>query len=169
MRTLLLLPPLCLLPSLTAASDKRGLVQVDTKNPNDEAVFLSDPTTISWYYNYRSAPSASLSNLEFVPMLWGEPAANYDFATEVRGLLRDDKNNIKYVLGFNEPDMGRDVGGSNMSPARAVEIWKEMIEPLKDQGLKLGAPGVASTQDGKRWIKAFMEACDGCTGSLCSA
>jgi len=165
MRIFNLLSPLFLLPSLALASDKRGLVQVDTQNPNDEKNFLADPTTIKWYYNYRSAPSSSISNLEFVPMLWGEPAASYDFATEVRKLLG--KNDIKYVLGFNEPDMDRDVGGSNMSPERAVEVWKQMIQPLKDVGLKLGAPSTASTQGGKKWIKEFMEKCDNCTGSWC--
>jgi len=165
-----LLPPLLVLPALaSAAGNKRGLVQVETDYLQDEKIFITAPTTIGWYYSYHSAPSSSLAGLEFVPMLWGEPAtADYDFATEVRGLLRDGAHRIACVLGFNEPDMGRDVGGSNMTPARAAELWKRMIEPLKGDGLKLGAPAVAGSALGKAWLKEFVDKCDNCTGSSCS-
>ena len=56
------------------------------------------------------------------------------------------------VLAFNEPDMNHDVGGSNISPARAAEIWKKDVQPLKKEGIRLGAPAIAGTENGKQWL-----------------
>ena len=67
---------------------------------------------------------------------------------------------IKYVLGFNEPD-GRDNGGSNVPVDLAAETWIREIEPLKKLGVKLGAPAVTGAPTGFAWLQNFFSACNG--------
>jgi len=52
--------------------------------------------------------------------------------------------------------MGSDVGGSNILPARAAELWKRDIEPLKRNGKELGAPAVSGGPTGMSWLKEFV-------------
>jgi len=150
---LILLLLLLLTPIIAqAASSKRGLVHVTANgHPSDDSIWITPPTTLTWYYNYGSRPTSSLSsgNLSFVPMLWGDH--NNTFVEDVRG-----QEDVKWVLGFNEPDMGSDVGGSNILPARAAELWKRDIEPLKRNGKELGAPAVSGGPTGTSWLKEFV-------------
>ena len=63
---------------------------------------------------------------------------------------------FRHVLGFNEPDMRWDWGGSDITPSKAAERWKKDIQPLKTDGLLLGAPSPAGTEDGKRWLSEYV-------------
>lgn len=152
------------LVSISLAASKRGLIQVSSTKSSDDSTLTSSPSSLSWYYNYKTTPTDNIG-LEFVPMLWGPPEGNYNFTAEVVGLLRGGKVSVKYVLGFNEPDMTGTFGGSDMTPSRAAELWKSEIEPLAAQGVKLGAPGISGSQTGKAWLKEFFGACKNCTGS----
>ncbi len=117
---------------------------------------------LTWYYNYASTPIDFFdgSKLQFVPMLWGTGAPYTGFYKTVKGLLDSDAR-IKYVLGFNEPDLcgPKDQGGSCVDAKKAASVWQQEIEPLKHHGVKLGAPAV--TQGGLWWLQDFYSACDG--------
>ncbi|RPB01179.1 hypothetical protein L873DRAFT_1827284 [Choiromyces venosus 120613-1] len=160
---MVLIPSLLFLltPTIIAqtTSPKRGLVHVPSSDhPNDDSIWITPPTTLTWYYNYQSRPTSSLSssNLSFVPMLWGDH--DNTFVEDVRG-----QKDVKWVLGFNEPDMEGNAGGSNIKPVRAAELWKRDIEPLKRDGKNLGAPGVSGSSVGMKWLKEFFKECDGCS------
>ncbi|EPS36592.1 hypothetical protein H072_9864 [Dactylellina haptotyla CBS 200.50] len=164
---LLTLP--CLIASVTAAANpigpnpnpKRGLVYVPSKDhPEDDKIWIQTDSPLTWYYNYKTLPSAPLeggpTNLEFVPMLWGD--YNNTFVEDVKGLLGQGYK-IEYVLGFNEPDNPANggTGGSGVSPESAAARWKESIQPLAELGIKLGAPSPTGSPSG------FFAACDECT------
>jgi hypothetical protein len=91
--------------------------------------------------------------LEFIPMLWGEKQIS-DFTSLVKA------GYAKTVLGFNEPNQS---GQAEMTPARAAQVWKQYIQPLKNQGYSLVSPACTSAASGKTWMQEFFAACDGCT------
>ena len=163
--SLLLLP---LIPSTFAQkrSSKRGLVYVPAaKHPFDARFWDSPESDLTWYYNYQSQPSPRFQNstdkLQFVPQLWGAPTDESDmtFYNDVKGLI-DSGTNISYVMGFNEPD-GYANGGSGVDPELAARTWIRQIEPFKEMGVKLGAPGVTGAPSGFTWLQAFFTACAG--------
>lgn len=140
---------------------KRGLCYVWPQDSDNE-FWNSDRSPMTWYYNYNALPTYGLDSqkLEFVPMLWGNRASDSGFYDAVKGLI-DSGNDIKYVLGFNEPD-GCDGGSSCVDPGPAAKAWKQEIEPLKEHGVKLGAPAVRP--GGSVWLQEFFTECKGgCT------
>ncbi|KAF8461711.1 glycosyl hydrolase catalytic core-domain-containing protein [Kalaharituber pfeilii] len=165
--------------SATQNPSKRGLVHVRSEeHPEDDEIWLKTAgdgahgapqegaNTLRWYYNYMSTPTFPVkkerddTGLEFVPMLWGYHANS--FLNDVRK-LKAEGYMINYVLGFNEPDMSNDVGGSGVSPEQAALSWRSDIQPLRQEGVKLGAPAVASTEQGRIWLEQFVELCANCT------
>lgn len=159
---LLLTPP----TTAQSSSPKRGLCHI-TKNshPADDQIWLSGPSNPTWYYNYASRPSpayTSTPSLQFVPMLWGASASDtgapfYD--TVVSQL--DAGANISFVLGFNEPDASFSVGGSNVDVGLAARRWKAEIEPLRELGVRVGAPAVTGSRGGMAWMEGWLEECGG--------
>jgi hypothetical protein len=155
--------------ALTAASSssKRGLCYVpSSKNPGDDSIWTSTPgSDLSWYYNYKSEPSGAFKdnkNLQFVPMLWG--ASDNDQGTPFLDSVKQQiasGANISYVLAFNEPDGTHATGGSNLAVELAASTWKKQIEPLKELGVKLGAPAVTGSPDGLAWLENWLKACNG--------
>jgi hypothetical protein len=152
-------------------SSKRGLVFIpNSKHPEDNYVWDSSSSDLTWYYNYGVDPSAVFSNVsqsdfEFVPMLWGAPSTTTDtaFLDEVKSLISGGRN-ISHVLSFNEPDGTTSTGGSNVDAELAATVWIRELEPLRDLGVKLGAPAVTGAQTGFTWLENFFTACDGnCT------
>ncbi|PPJ52451.1 hypothetical protein CBER1_10381 [Cercospora berteroae] len=148
-----------------STSAKRGLAHVETSEASDNHFWTSGDLT--WYYNWQATPDPALDNtpLQFVPMLWGEAQSKtQNFYTQVKTQI-DSGRNISWVLGFNEPDGCHGVyGGSCLDAETAAEIWISQIEPLKDLGVKLGAPGVTGSPTGSNWLRNFFTACDGkCT------
>ncbi|EKG21153.1 Glycoside hydrolase subgroup catalytic core [Macrophomina phaseolina MS6] len=154
-------------------SSKRGLVYVVTEdNAADDAVWTTaaGASELTWYYNYEVQPTASLKNtdLNFVPMLWGtsdkdDSAGSTDFLDAVRALVKGGAN-ITHVLGFNEPDGSTSTGGSNIPADLAASTWIREIEPLRADGIKVGAPAVTGSETGFQWLQNFFTACDGrCT------
>lgn len=144
------------------SSSKRGLVYVDTQHPEDDNVWDSASSDLTWYYNYQPSPTTAINDkLEFVPMLWGATAGNTDksFYNTVKGMI-DNGRNITYVLAFNEPD-GCTSGGSCVDAETAADTWKREIEPLKKLGVKLGAPAVTGSPTGFTWLQNFFTQCAG--------
>jgi len=165
------LATLALLPSSWCqgtSSSKRGLIYIPSnKHPSDASIWDSGSSDLTWYYNYGSKPSPAFDNsakLQFVPMLWGAPADTSDntFLNDVQTQIQSGAK-IPYVLGFNEPD-GSSNGGSNVPADTAAQTWIREIEPLRKQGVKLGAPAVTGAPSGFTWLQNFFSACNGnCT------
>jgi len=159
-------------PGLTQslASSKRGLCYVATSDSSQEAgLWDASDSDLTWYYNYAASPTSEFINskLQFVPMLWGAPSSNTDvtFYETVKGLINSGKN-ISYVLGFNEPD-GCSNGGSCVDAQTAAETWIREIEPLRELGVKLGAPAVTGAPSGFSWLQNFFTHCAGnCTADF---
>ncbi|KAF2729012.1 hypothetical protein EJ04DRAFT_448146 [Polyplosphaeria fusca] len=151
---------------LSDSSSKRGLCHVPSDDhPSDDKIWIDTAgSDLTWYYNYKPDPSQAYasSNLKFVPMLWGASANDKGtpFLDSVTKQL-DDGKKIEYVLGFNEPDGTSETGGSDVPPDVAASSWISQIEPLKKQGVKLGAPGVTGSPGGITWLEDFFSACDG--------
>lgn len=96
-------------------------------------------------------------------MLFGASDSDSSTATpfldDVRSQIKGGAD-IKYVLAFNEPD-GQDNGGSNVPADLAAQTWIRQIEPLRQQGVKVGAPAVTGAPTGFAWLKNFFKECKG--------
>ncbi|KNG44330.1 glycoside hydrolase family 128 protein [Stemphylium lycopersici] len=152
--------------STASTSPKRGLCHVPSDDhPSDDKIWQTGPSPPTWYYNYQYEPSSAFSgddSMQFVPMLWGASASDTGtpFLDSVKKQISSGAN-ISYVLGFNEPDGGHSTGGSNLAASLAAARWKAEIEPLKDLGVALGAPGVTGAESGWEWLDNFFNECDG--------
>jgi len=114
---------------------------------------------VSWYYTWGL--SSVDTDLEFVPMLWGQKDVTQwtDSSDGINATIAQRKPTA--VLGMNEP---QETGQSNLTPQQGADMWKSYIEPLHAQGLRLGSPAPSSAPSGKTWIQDFLTACDGgCT------
>ena len=159
------------LTATASMSPKRGLCHIHSQeHPRDDQIWAS--SRLTWYYNYQDSPSPFFGDhktLEFVPMMWGAPppkppspdkqARKPLFLDSIKAQLSLGAN-ITHVLSFNEPDGPFGFGGSNLRPREAVKIWKSQIEPLRDYGIKVGAPAVTGTPAGMKWLDAWLEECD---------
>ncbi|MCJ1406107.1 hypothetical protein MMC19_000172 [Ptychographa xylographoides] len=148
-------------------SAKRGLVYIPNANtPQDNSIWDSSTSDLTWYYNYGPSPSPNFdgaaSTFQFVPMLFGAPASSSDttFLTTVQSQLSAGTN-VSHILTFNEPDGTTATGGSDVSADLAASTWMTNVEPLKAQGVKLGAPAVTGAQTGFTWLQNFFTACAG--------
>ena len=147
------------------SSSKRGLVYIQNPQyPHDDSIWSSSSSDLTWYYNYGSTPSPAFDNstkLQFVPMLWGANTQNPNdttFLNDVQGQIQGGAK-ISYVLTFNEPD-GQGNGGSNVPADMAAQVWINNVEPLRQQGVKLGAPAVTGSPSGFTWLQNFFSACN---------
>jgi RNA polymerase sigma factor (sigma-70 family) len=102
----------------------------------------------SWYYTWSATPGvAGPAGVQFVPMIWGAADVTASTLSEVR-------QEGRYLLGFNEPDMASQ---SNMTPAQALSLWPQLMAT----GMQLGSPAVAddgATPGG--WLDQFMSGAD---------
>ncbi|MFC0508984.1 sigma-70 family RNA polymerase sigma factor [Micromonospora costi] len=125
-----------------ASTSKRKGVGVWTFDGVSEALASS---TASWYYTWNVGHPGVTSpkGAEFVPMIWGAKSVTADN-------LRQARANGRYLLGFNEPDMG---GQANMTVEQALDLWPR----LEATGLPLGSPAVAWGGDRPgEWLDRFM-------------
>jgi hypothetical protein len=149
--------------NIALTSPKRGLCYVKGEDAKDDKTWDNAESDLTWYYNYAASPINGIDDkLQFVPMLWDTISAGKtpgSFYNTVKG-LKDSGREIKYVLGFNEPDGCKD-GGSCIDAVKAAEAWVSEVEPLKDLDIKLGAPAVTGSPRGLAWLQDFYTACDG--------
>lgn len=149
-----------------AQTTKRGLCYVHNEDePQDDKTWVQNGSDITWYYNYKDRPSPVYSNIpqdkfEFIPMMWGvgDDPKDTTFLKNVKSLIEDGVN-ITHVLGFNEPNAGIDVGGSNIDPKTAAQAWVANFEPLGQMGIKLGLPACTGGWDGFPWLLNFIGNC----------
>lgn len=127
---------------------------------------------VSWWYNWAVTPELSVRDhyedydIDFVPMAWNG-AFN---ETALREFL-DEHPNVKYLLGFNEPNFAEQ---ANLTPQQAADLWPRLEAIADDYNLKLVAPAVnyspgnvdipGTEDDWSPWeyLDAFFEACEGC-------
>jgi hypothetical protein len=127
---------------------------------------------------YTWSPSSTQTNLEFVPMLWGQREVD-QFSSTINDTIST--GGITAVLGMNEcvfcsygspiapiltPPNSRpqESSQSNLTPEQGAAMWKTYLEPLRSRGVRLGSPAPSSAPSGKTWIQDFLTACDGgCT------
>lgn len=147
------------------SSPKRGLVAIPELSSSEEQLFGAASTDLTWYYNYKTTPTAGLqkTKLDFLPMLFSANDSNpgTGFASGVTSLISKGAN-ITTVLGFNEPDnCAGSTGGSCMPADLAATVWIQQLEPLRAQGIKLVSPAVTSADSGFTWMQNWFTACEG--------
>jgi hypothetical protein len=127
-------------PSPTVTSPKKGVGAWQF----DGATEALSESGASWYYTWSPWTLASgPAGTAFVPKIWGA-------ADVTAGTLSRVKQEGRYLLGFNEPDMASQ---SNMTPAQALSLWPQLMAT----GMQLGSPAVAddgATPGG--WLDQFM-------------
>jgi len=131
----------------------------------------------SWHYTWTANPSqynkchGQNVSAEFVPMVSGVGGAD---SMDTDAFHRKwTEANVRYLLGYNEPDMGNGHNHPHMAtPADAAAYWPtvQAIAAKFDPPLILVAPSVASTgetgatdawdEDGRStWLDEFLGNC----------
>ena len=128
---------------------KKGLAVNDTMGK-----YLSPlEMNMGWYYTWGTSAFSytTYSDAQFVPMQWG--AGN-----ESTNINRAVSQGYRYFLGYNEPDMGGDVGGSNMTVQTALNNWPL----LSGKNIHLGspAPALCPAWSNGSWFRSFMDGVD---------
>jgi hypothetical protein len=166
----LLLSFLCLFIVVTSAparSAKRGICY-GYHSPSDLAAISPG---VSWWYNWALTPENSVADvyqkesMEFVPMAWN---GNFDTA-RLRTFLQTHPD-VKYILGFNEPNF---VDQANMTPSAAAAAWPALEAIADEFGLGIVGPAVnfcgncvsengTTYTDPVKYLDDFFAACRGC-------
>jgi hypothetical protein len=121
------------------------------------AIYVYGTQVLVRYYTWSPDASglAASTDLEFVPMLWGEKhAANWN--QTIGDIIS--KNNVNSVLGMNEPELP---GQSNLNPQQGADMWRAYLEPLRSSNVRLGSPATASGPAGVNWTQDFFTVCGG--------
>ena len=99
-----------------------------------------------WHYSWnRDLRDEIPDSVEFVPMFWGTNSVNDSEIEKIKTLV--DAGKIKYILGFNEPDLE---GQANMTVDEAIALWPK----LEEIGVPLGSPAPSGGKNG--WLEEFM-------------
>lgn len=134
--------------TISFAVTKKGLA-VD----NEMGRYL-DPVEMNmgWYYTWGPTPFSytTYSKIDFVPMIWG--TGNEDSLSELA------QKNYKHLLAYNEPDMGGNVGGSNIDVNTALAHWSNFWG--KSDYLGAPAPALSPSWSSGTWFRTFMEGID---------
>jgi hypothetical protein len=141
---------------IASASAKRGLTYSNSSVANE---FLAYPS-ITWGYDWGYPANGLSQQLEFIPMLWGDPTNNPSYISEWRAAVQSAATNgSHHLLAFNEPDI------NGLSPQEAASAWMNFMQPYKQQGFKLGAPAVTNggSPTGLTWLEQFLGNCTQCT------
>jgi hypothetical protein len=144
-----------LLVSAFNKTSKRGLAFSAPDTPGDLNNANQTKSQVSWQYDWGNSPPTylAISNIEYIPMQWGsEKIEQFSDAVKAQG--------AKTILAFNEPDFDKE---SNMLPAEAAKLWKQYLEPLKSEGIRLGGPAITGSPTGQPWLAEFFDACTNCS------
>ncbi len=150
-------------------SAKRGISWAeDAGNVIESPVLMSKVASgVSWMYNWGHAPKNTAAvgpaqDVAFVPMCW-----NGEFnEVALRNYLSDNPG-VKYLLGFNEPNLSWNVGGCQMTPETAAKAWPKVEAVAKDFNLEIVAPALNYSGDRLSdgvvyatpfdWLEAFLK------------
>jgi len=149
-----------------AKSDKRGVGY----GYHSAADMNTASEGISWWYNWAAQPEATIRttyadyNVDFTPQAWNSAGI-----TGVSTWVSQD-DNVKYLLGFNEPNFKEQ---ANMTPSQAAAAWPQLQAIADQYNLKLVSPAVnycgnCVSENGIiytnpfKWLDDFFAACVGC-------
>ena len=97
-----------------------------------------------WYYDWWHSPVAGATDMDFVPMIWGDHVTTDALQEAVANSTTGD------LLGFNEPDIKNQ---ADMTVERAVKLWSS----LENTGLRLGSPATGRrVLSDDSWFARFM-------------
>lgn len=149
-------------------SEKRG-VSYQIPFVEDLEVLSSG---VSWFYNWGIVPHPDVVNdyqeyMDYIPMAWNN---GYN-RTDLRNFLTSHPN-VKYILGFNEPNF---TAQANMTPSEAAAAWPELEAIADEFNLKIVGPAVnyapangAVSENGityidpYKYLDDFFAACPDC-------
>ena len=128
-------------------------------SPQDFAVIGE---RMSWWYDWSPSSNESVREvypslgIDFAPMAWG---LNFN-ENNMRQYL-DSNPDVKYLLGFNEPNFENQ---ANLTPQQAADAWPILESIADDYNLKIVGPAVnnSSTYGAWDYLDAFFEACTDC-------
>ena len=125
---------------------------------------------ISWWYNWAAEPDIAIRDtyknygVDFTPMSWNGNGIN-----AVNNWVNQDPN-VKYILGFNEPNF---TDQANMTPKQAATAWPAFQEIANLHNLKTVGPAVnycgdcvtengVTYNDPFKYLDDFFTACQDC-------
>ena len=128
-------------------SAKRGICWDDKNLQLTDATIQKMSPGVSWVYNWGVAPTANPSllgsEMSFLPMTW-----NGDFdETKLRNYLTQHPGVTRYLLAFNEPNLSWNVGGAQMTPQQAANVWAKVEQVAADFDLQIVAPALNFSGD----------------------
>ena len=125
---------------------KKGLAVNEEMGKNLNLTNLN----ISWYYNWNYKPNTGnqYSNIQYIPMLWGERSSN-DAKTKINSLINEKYN---YLLTYNEPDRQDQC---NMSVEEVYEIFKNAFQNYSQ--IKISSPVTSIWPKGSDWFQNFTK------------
>lgn len=116
---------------------------------------------MSFAYNWASSHSGTISsNIEYVPLLWGN-TESFTSTWQANAQSAIDAGST-HLMCFNEPDLDTQ---SNIDPNTAASDYKQYMDgPFGGKGIKLGAPAVTNGGGsmGLTWLQNFLDACTDC-------
>lgn len=136
-------------PTVTFYVTKKGLCVNDEMGKNLSPVQMN----MGWYYCWGVNPFSykKYKDVDFVPMIWGAGG---------EGNISNIANaGYKYLLAYNEPDMGWDKGGCNMDVSVAVNNWPQFTA-YDSYFLGAPAPAYSPSWGNGTWLRTFMESVD---------
>lgn len=103
-----------------------------------------------WMYSWGNVTREEIpDNVEFVPMFWGKGSVTAENIERIKQQVQ--AGEVKFVLGFNEPD---GAAQANMSVDEAIALWPQ----LEEIGVPLVSP--ATVNPTNAWMQEFMSRAD---------
>lgn len=122
------------------------------------SVLLGSGSKLSWAYNWGQTSDDLSSELEFVPMLWGNKEKFFDtWATNAQAAIDAGST---CLLSFNEPDNAEQ---SNIDAATAASWHQEHMNPFSGKA-RIGAPSITNSNiagESLDWFNSWVSACGG--------
>lgn len=140
-----------------------------------QVIQLENGGKVSWAYNWGTNPqdkkdgSSSKriggrgAKIAYFPMMWGDLSESEE---KLRVYLKANPQ-TEYLLGFNEPNLTQKVGGCNIPPKRAAELWPMLEAIAAEFNLALVSPAMQysgeALSDGKvyntpeSWLDEFIK------------
>lgn len=137
-------------------SGKRGVAYNDASLTE---CFMNNPK-ITWGYNWGSSSSGLSSSVNYIPQLWdGTSTFTDSWEDNAKAAI---KAGSTHLFSFNEPDL---TSQANMTPEEAAAAYKQYMDPLASDTVKLCAPAVTNGGGamGLTWLQNFLHACSDCT------
>lgn len=98
---------------------------------------------VSWAYNWGKTSENPYidanEKLTYAPMFWG--GASDEDIELVRNYIKANPS-VKYILGFNEPNMGNAQGGCAMLPSTAAALWPKLEALAEECNVALVSPAM---------------------------